>query len=211
MADYPTTAELVALSVDTSLTNLSSDEQDALRESAIAAIEEFANQRFESRVETVTIDGYGSDVLYLPQRLETLTGLSIEGTAWPVDSVVLNSQNDRLSKSRESGIGYYEQAMAEVSGERFPLGFGNVALTGTWGWTVIPEAVEWALVWDMEDTAIAEANALSGTIRAYRKLGVRTIDQGNLRADVTGTPTVSDRVARLLRPYVWQGAVGALA
>ena len=125
--------------------------------------------------------------------------------------MVLSDDHSRLHRSPSVGIGYYEQAMAEVSGEQFPLGFGNVAIDGTWGWATIPENVITALRWDMEDTAVADANPLSGTVRAYRKLGLRNIAQGNLTADMTGTPSVSGRVAQLLRPYMWQGQVGALA
>ena len=64
---------------------------------------------------------------------------------------------------------------------------------------------------DMEDTALADANDLAPTIRAYRELGLRGISQGNLNASFGSVPGLSPRVVRLLTPYTWLGPQGALA
>lgn len=209
---YPTTAELVAASSVSELTSLDATQQDSLRVASIAAVEEFCGQSFEAEVKTLTLDGQGSNALYLPERLAVLNDLALRGYSLGADSFVLSSRRDRISLSLTGGLGYYEQAMAEVSREKFPVGIGTVSITGTWGWldAEFPAVVAVALRYDMEDTARADANGLAPTIYAFRKLGLRTISQGNLNADMQGSTGLTPRVTDILAPYVWQGNLGAL-
>lgn len=208
---YPTVDTLVAASTVTELTALPPDAQDALRSSAIAAIEEFCGQPFnlEAGV-TKHMDGQGANQLFLPRRLEFLAAVLVNGVN-VLGAVALSESRSRLHYTGQLAIGYYEQAMAEVTGEKFPTGFDNVAIAGDWGWPQCPEPVTVALRFDMEDTARADTNQLSATVAAYRKLGIRDVSQGPLSVDVQGVPGLTPRVQQLLRPFIWQGEVGALA
>ena len=87
-------------------------------------------------------------------------------------------------------------------------------VTGVWGWAgdEYPEAISTALRFDMEDRALANAHALSDTVRSARALGLAGVNQGGLSIELgNGEPAVSTRVRRLLKDYRWSGGVGALA
>lgn len=225
---YPTTAELVAASTVEALTGLEEAQQDAQRAEAIAAVEGFCHQSFESEgtegePATRTLDGTGARELYLPKRLSQLMDLTVTGGAFTETDVVLSDQGDRLHLPDETaGATWATRAIAEATGYReivFPAGNGTVTVKGVWGWAdaEYPAAITTALRWDMEDRALANAHALSETVRSARALGLSGVDQGGLSIALDGhEPQVSVRVARLLRrasdpPLVWAPATGALA
>ena len=60
---YPTTAELVAASTVEEQTGLTDPQQDALRDSAIDAVEGFARQSFEAEGSEVVAIVKASDVM----------------------------------------------------------------------------------------------------------------------------------------------------
>lgn len=216
---YPTTEELVSESTVTALTSLTEVEQDALRASSITAIEEFCNQSFSYEPNaTYRCDGNGTGVLYLPRRAISITAITVPDSAVVLSDVLLNSDGDRLFVS--NGItdplahGYYSAALRSFDDVQWPMKFtfgsGNIIITGNWGWASVPNYVKIAIRKDMEDTALADANGLSQTARAFRKLGLRDVSQGNLRASVTGAWGLSPDVMALLDRYVWMGPLGAV-
>jgi hypothetical protein len=213
---YPSAADLVADSTIMELTTLPADQQETLRQAAIVAIEEFTGQSFETWTGTLTVDGTGDTVLYLPRRLETLTAIAANGSGLVLSDVVLSPQGDRLHVNEEALVGnYYTRALRAISPSEymaFPYGHGRVSVTGTWGWSTTPSNVVRAILKDMEDTALADASALNNTIRAYRKLGLADISQGDLNASFGfASYALSDEVIGLLRPYIWTSRVGARA
>jgi hypothetical protein len=216
ISTYPSTEELVEISTVQALTSLTPDQQDSLRAASIAAIETYCNQSFELEMNrTIALDGNGSDVLYLPRRLERLTAMTVNLSGLEVGDVTVSPEHDRLIvRTTALTPTYYTQAIRALDGHlplRFVHGTENVILTGDWGWARFPEPVKVALRKDMEETALADSMALSETIRSYRKLGINDISQGDLRASIGATPTLSDQVIALLRPFVWEGRVGAVA
>lgn len=206
---YPTTAELVSGSDVDELTSLTAEQQDALRASAIAAIEGYCRQSFDTaQDDTIVLDGNDLQTLYLPRRLASFTGISFNGTAVEVDGFALNLPHNRLS-IRETGTWgtWADRALAEVDGaprSEFPIGNSNVAITGVWGWTddeysAELGAVTVALRWDMEDQARVEKSKLSQLVQTARAQGLASISQGGLSADLSRrAPTVSPRVKRIL-------------
>jgi hypothetical protein len=213
---YPTTEELIADSAVTELTSLPEDEQDALREASINAVEEFCNQSFIWEPnKTYTLDGQGTMTLYLPRRLVNLTALNVPDSSATLSEVVINDLKDRIILVKNiANMGYYQTAISELSGNyalRFTYGQGNIQVTGDWGWETIPKPVKVAIRKDMEDTALADANGLSQTARAFRKMGLRDVSQGNLRASVSGAYGLSPEVMGLLDRYVWMGPIGSVA
>jgi hypothetical protein len=216
LTGYPTCDELVAESVIQALTSLTPEQQESIYEQSVRAIEEFCGQQFNYFPDTTyVIDGTGSDVLYLPKRLESISGLGVEGSPLAVGDVILDAPYDRLVvKPRTSGgLNYYEQALLSFeSGTSFLFVYDeeNVTITGNWGWSEFPGPVRTAIRKDMEDTALADTNLMGQTIRAYRKLGMRDISQGNLRASFGFAPGLGDEVINILQPYVWLGQVGVL-
>lgn len=215
---YPTSASLVAVSRVEALTTLTVPAQESLYAASKAAIEEFTGQSFDYLpATTFTLDGTGGKTVYLPRRLETLTGLIVQGSSLAKEDVVVAlPDRDKLSVRSDLGaIGnYYTRAMRELLNDNEPASFiygiESVSVTGDWGWLTFPDPIAVALRKDMEDQALADSSALNESIRAYRKLGLRDISQGNLRAAVGGAPGLSDDVVRLLMPYVWIGNLGAV-
>jgi hypothetical protein len=213
---YPATADLVAASSNEALLALSTAQQDALRLSAIAAIEDWTGQDFLAEDATTReVRSHGGAELFLPKRLRSLDSITYgDAGELELDAIYLGSDNDRLIfRSGVVGIGYYEQALYEVSGgdypKQFPIDLLNI--TGDWGWEDVPDAIIEAIRVDMEEQATADASALSPSVAAFRKMGLTNISQGNLRADLSpAVPTLSPRVQRLLSPYVFLGQGGRM-
>lgn len=210
---YPPVEDVVAGSDVDALTTLPSEDQWSLYESSRLTVEEFCCQTFNYDPGTSrNLDGTGTKALYLPLRLDTLTSMVADGSALEVGDVELSANHDRLLvRSAALQANYYTQTIREIEGNlplAFPYGAGNVTVGGNWGWSEFPEAVLRAIRRDMEDTALADQNALSHSIRAFRKLGLRDVSQGNLRADIAGAWGLSPEVMLLLVPYVWEGPVG---
>jgi hypothetical protein len=209
---YPTTAALVAASTNPTLRALDAAQQDGLRAASIAAIEEYTGQKFDTVTETRVIDGSGNRELLLPARLISFTAISVNGYLIPSADLQLRSDGGRIAWKGAIGGNYYSRTLADLDDDAintFPYEAGSVSITGTWGWASPPSAVETAIRYDMEDQAEADANALSSTLTAYRRMGLRDISQGNLRASIAVTPPpISPRAASLLDPYIWQGEIG---
>lgn len=211
---YPTADELVAESQNVHLTALDAERQQELYDGAVLAVEEYCGQRFdfEEAAEKI-LSGPGTTVIYLPKRLETLTFLDVFGNGLVYTDVVVSDEKDRITvkKVSEGAWGYYEQALYELDGSpprKFTYGTDTVAITGDWGWSEFPAPVRTALRRDMEDTASADANLLSDTVAQFRRIGLRDVAQGNLRASITGASGLSPMVTRLLQPFVWPGPIG---
>jgi hypothetical protein len=205
---YPTLEALIEAS-----TILTEDTVDVstLREASIAAVEEYTGQSFDSVAGSLYVDARGGNVIFLPQRLETLTGVSYAGVTWVEPDVYLSPRHDELRIVMPGYYNYYERTMREVSGELYPRWpSGRVEIVGVWGWETCPEPVEVAIRYDMEDAAQADANELSPTITAFRAMGLRDISQGNLRATIGQPGLLSPRATRLLAGYQWYGPGGEL-
>lgn len=79
--------------------------------------EDICGRSFVPRWHRVTVDGSGSSVLGLPLvDLRDVLGLTVDGTAWPLDDVVVERDTIR-HRSRS-----------------FPMGVGNVVATVLAGW-----------------------------------------------------------------------------
>lgn len=211
---YPTTATLVAASTVDALTNLTTAQQDSLRDAAISAVEEFCQQSFDEFTALAkTLDGSGSKFIHLPARLATLTTLAVTNSSLDASDVALDDDKGRMHVKPDAVPGnYYTRALRDDTPPIFTLGFGTVVITGTWGWTSaeFPGSVSSAIRKDMEDQALADASELGDTVRGFRSLGVRDVSQGNLTVAIGGAPGLSERVVRLLEPYIWPYPAGAL-
>jgi hypothetical protein len=212
---YPTTSELLAQTTCDELLALQEDQQEALRLAAIVGVESWCGQRFTyDENETVEVECQGGYELYLPKRLISLTSASLYGgDPLELGPIAVDPEGDRIVFRRQAvGVGYYEQALYEVSGGDYATGlpYGTLSLTGNWGWETAPDAVQTALRYDMEEQALADANALASTVHAFRRLGLAGVGQGTLRAQLVTPPTLSPRVERLLVDYVWMGTGGRL-
>lgn len=208
---YPTRSALVAASSVEELTSLTLEQQDALRTVAIAGVEFFTGQRFEPEIGQERIDGHGGDELYLPRRVEVLTGVTVAGASIALGDVVLGPNGDRLHFRRDAGLGYYEQAMASLHGadtRTFRSGPGTILVSGTFGWSECPAAVEQAIRLDMEEQAQADASKLAGITASARRMGLRELTQGNLRLSIGVAGGMSLRIQELLVPLQWKGPQG---
>lgn len=208
---YPGTGELVAQSSVAELTGLTDPEQDALRDVAIESIEQFCGQRFEMYEGELVVDGSGARELFAPQRIVELTAIIVKGTSLDLTDIVVSPEGDRIHFAAWN-TSYAVAAMRETAydSRTFRAGTGMVVLTGIFGWPAVPAAVAQAIRIEMEEQALADANPLSGTVATFRRLGLRNISQGNLRANIGNPAEVSPRAARLLAKYVWTGAGGQL-
>lgn len=208
---YPSTASLVARSKVEELTDLEADEQDALRDMAITAIEEHCGQRFVPEVLTLKVNGNGGQTVALPRRLAVLDTLAAAGTVLGAANAEITDTHDTLQLADTGRVGWLQRAEADAFGwgaPSFPLGVGNITVTGTWGWLAdeFPRAVRDAILIDMEDQAIADASELASTVRGFRRLGLREARQGNLSFSMRGSAGLGEKAIGLLRAYVWTPA-----
>jgi hypothetical protein len=205
---YPDREDVVAASTVDELTGLTTDQQDALYYAAISAIEDFTGQSFTEFTGARTITGAGGTEQYLDRRLQSVTAWTLDGVELDLTALAISEGGDRIYVP--TPVPSYGVLTPEPWGEAPRRLRGDLEITGVWGWSDPPEAVVEALRLDMEDTALAEAHALSASVHAARKLGIDTIRQGNLDVALRDVPTLSPRVTRLLEPYVWLGAGGHL-
>lgn len=206
---YPTASQLVVASGVPELTGASDSDVLSLRTAAIAAVEEFTGQSFDSEEATLSVP-VGGSVAFLPRRLARLDTIAGAGGLSASD-VALDGRGDRIVlRDWRWTSNAYERALREVSGELSPELGRALSITGLWGWEDCPDAVADAIRCDMEDQARADANDLSPTVAAMRALGVRDVSQGNLRLNIGEASMLSPRAVRLLTGYVWHGAGGEL-
>lgn len=219
---YPTTEDLVGASTVAALTEADEAEQDRLRRSSIAAVEDFCRQSFDNWEGAKVVEGSGERQLFLPRRLSSLTALVVARTSLVAADVTLTEDHDALELLPTAGLGanYYERASRAADAQlgydvdrQFTFGYGTVTITGIWGWDddEFPDLVFDAIRTDMEDTALVDGNKLTPTIRQYRHMGVRDISQGNMRAAISGAPGLSADAQQLLAGLIWEGPLGALA
>jgi hypothetical protein len=214
---YPSTGSLLSDSSEDALLDLDGSDQDRLRIAAINAVEEYTGQRFVPEPLTRTLDGSGSGVLRLDRRLAELDTLVVERSGLTESDVLLSEDKTRLHIRAELGaLNYYEKVMIDFADSRplFTYGVGTVEIAGTWGWASdeFPEAVGEAIRVDMEDKALASSHQLHNNIRAYEALGLREIQQGELRLrrDPVQQATLSERAQGLLLGLIWQPGGGVM-
>lgn len=212
---YPTTAELVAASGVEELTSLVEARQDALRASAISAIESYTAQSFEPFDGVLAAESAGGRELWLPRRLRVLRSATpYNGDPLEFEPLMVSDDGARIVwRENVVGVGYYSQALWEVSDRDYPREFpsgATIYVEGEWGYDEVPSAVFAAILADMEDSALADANALTPTVNVARKLGLKGVRQGNLSVDLGAVASVSPRVERLLEDYVFFGRGGHL-
>lgn len=209
---YPDTAALVDASDVPELLARSEAQQDADRALAILTVENYTGQRFLPREGELVIDGSGARELYLPERAETLTDVVVKGTSIDLTDVILSAKGDRLHFLPWS-TGYAVTAMRETAydSRTFRAGSGTVILTGTFGWSLVPDQVVQAIRAEMEAEALARTGPLAGIIGQARRLGMSSIAQGNLRATVGDPSEISPEAAKWLSDFVWWGPGGHLA
>jgi len=206
---YPTATALVDASGVPELRGASDDDVTALRSAAIAAVEEFTGQSFDSFEGTLSVHASGS-VAFLPRRLERLDSIDGAGSLTDAD-LALDDRGDRITvRDWRWTSNAYERALRDLAGETSPTLGDDVQITGLWGWSECPAEVATAIRYDMEDQARADANDLSPTVAAMRSLGIRDVSQGNLRLNIGDAAMLSPRAVRLLHGLVWHGAGGEL-
>lgn len=213
---YPTRAQLVTASTVAALTGASATDQDGFYAVAKRAVESFTGQTFDLESDvTRVVDGAGGTKLDLPKRLATLDALVISGSALDASGVALNDDNSALYVKPISGVNWVERALIEFDGGglAFTPGTGTVTITGDWGWTdaELPQsadsAIGIAMRLDMEDQALAKANDLTDTVRAFARAGVEDINQGGIVATIRRPDVpLSPEAQAVLEPYIWTGA-----
>lgn len=205
--DYPTAADLVAESSVQDLKDADPAEQEAYREAAIGAIEDFCGQRFVTTgPETRTYDGQGGRRFFLPDRLARLDAVAVQGTAMAVNLVTLAADGRELTVNPNLSPSWVVRAESDWdTPPSFLGGLGNVTVTGLFGWTTVPGPVRQALRIDMEDQALADNSELGPSIRALAALGVKQASEGPRSWTIRSAPNLSGQVRRLLKPFVWVG------
>jgi hypothetical protein len=212
---YPTASEIADLSTNGAFLALDEDRQQLLVDSAISAIEEYTGQSFgDPFVGAIEVESVRGDALWLPRRIEVLESIAETGSdPMELDAIAITHDGARLKWRRNVvGLGYYEQALYEVSGHDYPTRFpeGFVTVTGIWGYSELPNSVLRAILYDVEDSVAADVNALTPSIEYARSMGLKSMSQGNLSFELFGErPHFSGRVAAVLDPLVFAGVGGS--
>ncbi len=205
---YPTTAELVALADDASLSAATPGQQDTYRLLAIRSLEAYAGQSFTEHDGDLLASGTGNPVMFLPRRVIELTAIRNAGSI-SAASVTIGPDRDRISLSSYAR-NYYERALNDLDGFRpwFPRGDDNVLLTGRWGWETLPDGVAEVLAQDMAEQSRTADAPLSASVDQFRALGLTSISQGNLAMSFgLRRGGLSATTASLLPPeLIWTGS-----
>lgn len=205
---YPPLEDIVALSPQ--LEALTPEQQQALYDASILAIETYCGQSFADAVdEAIEVQTVRDDTLYLPKRLIVIESIvPLGGDPLEIAAIAITHDGARLVWKRNVvGVGYYEQALQEVSGYSYPTAFseGWATITGTWGWVDCPVPVAQALAADMIGATYTASNDLTATVGYMRSMGIERISQGNLDLALAPMPTMSPTVAALLENFVFRG------
>lgn len=212
---YPGVAALVGGSSVSELTGLPPADQAVLRVASITAVESFCRQSFTATeaIERV-VQGNNLRNLYLPQRLASLTALTVNGRDVDLGGVKLDVDEGVLRFPLAFGqASVAARTIAQLEGDTQRSFSGDVGVTGVWGWPEedFPAAVSAAITFDMEDTARAAGSEIGDTVAAYRALGISDVNQGDLSVALKGSvPALAPRAKRAVRDLRWR-SVGALA
>ncbi len=205
---YPTADEIAQGS--TELEALTTEQLDALYAASIFAVEDYCGQSFGGTYDGVReVESMRSRALYLPQRIiELRQVLPYSGDVLDPTAIAITHEGARLLfRVNVVGVGYYEQAIQEVSDysylDEFPE--GTVYVDGLWGWQDCPPSVAMALRLDMTNTVQADNTALTPTVNYMRAMGINSIAQGNLNLSLDTKPNLSPVVAAMLDPFVFMG------
>ena len=206
---YPTLAQITESAPE--LATLTPEQRQALYLTSIASIEKFCGQSFAgTTTKAVDVQSVRSDVLYLPERLIELDAIvPYLGDPAELSAIARTHDGARLVWKKDTvGVGYYEQALQEISGYSYPTMFpdGWVTVAGTWGWEDSPAAIDIALRQDMIGSVTTEDNALTATVNYMREMGIDSISQGNLNLNLSQMPAMAPGVSELLEDYVFLGA-----
>ena len=124
---------------------------------------------------TYTFDGDGSDVLYVPMGIRTITELTIADSTGGTPVAETNYVTLPRSQDRRPGWPAFYIQLTDLSAVRFYRAYGNVAVTMTAGWDAIPDSL----------VEVAEV----AVVRAWHaRLSGQTDITGT---DETGNPIVS--------------------
>ena len=208
---YPDAESIVDASNDPALQALPPDQQEALWAQSIRAIEAYCGQSFGLPYDgLLEVQSARSDALYLPMRIiELRTVMPLNGDPVDAGAIAITHNGGRLAWKRGVvGVGYYEQALQEISDYSYPDQFPTawLVIDGRWGWDSCPPDVATAIMLDMEGAANATGNALTVTVNYMRAMGIDRLSQGNLDVALAPVPTLSPVIGALLDPYVFLGA-----
>lgn len=210
---YPAAAALQDASEVDALKQLSDADLDDVYSTAIASIEDFCGQKFTEVVATRIVDGGGGRTLALPQRLASITTLSVSGSSLQASDVSFNERHSELSVLASAGGGnWVEQVLREDQRPLFTAGVGTVTIDGVWGWSdaELPAAdlstpIARALRLDMEDQALLRSGPLAETARTMSRSRSDLLIEGPLRLSISQSIIpLSAEVQSILSDFVWQ-------
>ena len=169
----------------------------ALAEAASDVIDRWCNRHFYARRATLRFDGSGEETLGVPDLVSVDGirtydgGFGMPVTAWNADDYELLPFEANPASTGNGNSRPYTRLLATGAGVRscFPLGRGNVEVSGVWGWPQrLRRAAETA-------NAVADGAATSVTLNAHADVSpghTLLIDdeQVYVRARVRNTLTV---------------------
>lgn len=210
---YPAAADLKDASEVDALKALSDPDLDDVYAVAVRSVEEFCGQKFIQTVETRLLDGAGGRTVALPERLASLTSLSVSGSSLAATDVALNERHSELAVLAGAGGGnWVEQTLREDQLPRFTAGVGTISIDGVWGWSDaelpandLTNNIARAIRMDMEDQALLRSGPLAETARTMARSRSNLLIEGPLRVSIDQTIIpLSPEVQTLLSDYVWQ-------
>lgn len=158
-------------------------------------IDNFCGRTFDlTGTQTRTFAPDNFRVISLGCDLQTLTGITVAGTAWATTDVNLLRSLERFNDD----IPYrYVEALGRFF-PPWPIGNSRrdyVALTGTWGWASVPDDVAQACI--IQAAAIFNRAQSPGGVAGLNEFGVVRVSQNT-------DPTVM----QLLTPYMVSFGIG---
>lgn len=210
---YPAAAALQDASEVDALRQLSDADLADVYQLAIKSVERFCGQKFIAEAGVRTFDGGGGRTLALPQRLATLTTLTVSGSSLLASDVALNERHSELAVlSTATGGNWVEQVLREDQRPLFTAGVGTITIDGIWGWSDaelpandLSTPIAQAVRMDMEDQALLRSGPLAETTRTMAKARTDLVIEGPLRLSMKESIVpLSSEVQTLLDDFVWQ-------
>ena len=202
---YTTPAECKALSALAEVAAKTDPQLEALIARAELIINAYTKNNFNARVDTIRVSGTGSTMLMLPERLAVLTKvdfLSLDDGG----TVVLAREEIKDVFNRNwyliSDFNFEAPRSREAFGQ-FPSTEDNIEITGTFGYTAVPDEVKNATCLMVERIVAEEADTKGkSSIFKSEKIGdyrYEKFDQTEIGSDAKSLIPVESRV--LLRNF----------
>jgi hypothetical protein len=188
-----TTKEIVEGILQRTLPASANQTIDLLISTAEDMVDDYCNQNIypASAGEVVLVDGNGTDKLFLPRKINTISAITVSADFTADSSVTADVDIDYIKSKRYHVIYLY--------GYKFDEGVQNISVTGDFGWEEVPNNI------------IIAASLLVGKLwlpGLHDSLGKSSEEIKDFKATYTKTLIKGDKYIEELLTNYWRPSFG---